>query len=132
MGIRSRNQVSAEFSSASISDIVFLLLIYFMLTSSFVKQSSIKIELPAGSSEKSSEGKNYVTVSSDGIYAWNQIKVDSREDLIPYLEEIFEDNDPENDIVTLRVDKQAVFEDAAFVIDKVAKYGGKVFILYKK
>ncbi|MEZ4825392.1 MAG: biopolymer transporter ExbD [Bacteroidia bacterium] len=74
MSIRSRNKVSAEFSSASISDIVFLLLIYFMLTSAFVEQVGIKVDLPTSSSDKPTEGKNFITVTDDGVFAWNQEK----------------------------------------------------------
>jgi biopolymer transport protein ExbD len=132
MSIRSRNKVSAEFSSASISDIVFLLLIYFMLTASFVKQSSLKVELPQGSSTKPSEGKNYVTITSDGAYAWNNTRVNTREEVAPYVEEILTDKDETNNVVSLRVDREAVFDDVAYFMDLVAQYEGKVFILTNK
>ena len=37
MGIKRRNKVSAEFSMSSLTDIIFLLLIFFMLTATLVK-----------------------------------------------------------------------------------------------
>ena len=43
MAIKSRHKTSPEFSMASMSDLVFLLLIFFMLTSNFVQQAGIKI-----------------------------------------------------------------------------------------
>ncbi|MEM6342307.1 MAG: biopolymer transporter ExbD [Bacteroidota bacterium] len=132
MAIRSRNKTSAEFSSASISDIVFLLLIYFMLTASFVKQSSLKVELPQGESVKPSEGKNYVTITADQTYAWNNQLLDTRDDLVPFIEEVLQDDDLENDVISLRLDRDAVVDDAVFVMDVVAKNDGKVFILTKK
>ncbi len=132
MAIRSRNKTSAEFSSASISDIVFLLLIYFMLTASFVKQSSLKVELPQGESNKPSEGKNYVTITADQTYAWNNQLLDTRDDLVPFIEEVLQDDDLENDVISLRLDRDAVVDDAVFVMDVVAKNDGKVFILTKK
>lgn len=132
MAIRSRNKTSAEFSSASISDIVFLLLIYFMLTASFVKQSSLKVELPQGSSEKPSEGQNYVTITAEQTYAWNNQLLDARDDLVPFIEEVLQDDDLENDVISLRLDRDAVVDDAVFVMDVVAKNDGKVFILTKK
>ncbi len=132
MSIRSNNKPIAEFSSASISDIVFLLLIYFMLTASFVKQSSLKVELPQGSSSKPSEGKNYVTITEDKAYAWNNIRVETREEIAPYIEEIMTDKDEENNVVSLRVDREAVFDDVAYFMDLVSQYGGKVFILTNK
>ena len=132
MAIRSRNKVSAEFSSASISDIVFLLLIYFMLTASFVKQSSLKVELPEGSSDIAGDRGNYITITEDQTYAWNNQLLDQRDDLIPFIEEVLQDDDLENDVISLRLDRQAVVEDAVFVMDVVAKNNGKVFILTRK
>jgi biopolymer transport protein ExbD len=132
MSIRSRNKVSAEFSSASISDIVFLLLIYFMLTSAFVEQVGIKVELPTSSSDRPTEGKGIVTVTDDGIFAWNQQKLEDKEELIPLIEAFLEDAGPDNNVITLRVDKQAVFEEAAFVMAVVAENEGKIVILTKK
>ena len=43
MGVKSRNKVSAEFSMSSLTDIIFLLLIFFMLTSKMVQ---INLDLP--------------------------------------------------------------------------------------
>ncbi len=132
MSIRSRNKPSSEFSSASIADIVFLLLIYFMLTSAFVEQVGIKVELPTSSSDKPTEGKNFVTVTEDGAFAWNQEKIAQREELIPLIEAVLQDDNPDNDVITLRVDKQSVFEDAAFVMALVAENEGKIVILTRK
>lgn len=132
MSIRSRNKVSAEFSSASISDIVFLLLIYFLLTSSFVTQASIKVDLPTSSSDKPSPGKNYVTVAQDGVFAWNEKKLTDREELRPFIEEVLQDDDPENDVITLRIDKEVLFDEAAFVMAIVAENEGKIVILTER
>ena len=46
MSLRSRNKVSANFSMSSMTDIVFLLLIFFMLTSTLVSPNALKLLLP--------------------------------------------------------------------------------------
>ena len=46
MRLRSRNKVSANFSMSSMTDIVFLLLIFFMLTSTLVSPNALKLLLP--------------------------------------------------------------------------------------
>ena len=51
MAIQMRNKRSAEFSMASMSDLVFLLLIFFMLTSTLVSPNAIKLLLPNSSSK---------------------------------------------------------------------------------
>ena len=51
MGLRSRNKVSANFNMSSMTDIVFLLLIFFMLTSTLVTQNALELVLPQSSSK---------------------------------------------------------------------------------
>ena len=46
MNLRSKNKVSANFSMSSMTDIVFLLLIFFMLTSTLVSPNALKLLLP--------------------------------------------------------------------------------------
>lgn len=43
-----RSKVKAEFSMASLTDIIFLLLIFFMITSTLVNPNSLKLLLPKG------------------------------------------------------------------------------------
>ena len=47
MAIKSRNKVEPAFNSSSMSDLVFLLLIFFMLTSTLVAPNAIKLMLPS-------------------------------------------------------------------------------------
>jgi biopolymer transport protein ExbD len=60
MAIQTRNKRKAEFSMASMSDLVFLLLIFFMLTSTLVAPNAIKLLLPNSSSK--TMAKQTVTV----------------------------------------------------------------------
>ena len=46
MNLRNRNKVSAEFNMSSMTDMVFLLLIFFMLTSTLVTTSALDVILP--------------------------------------------------------------------------------------
>lgn len=64
MNLRGRNKVSAEFNMSSMTDIVFLLLIFFMIASTtIVSNNALDLVLPK-SSGKSDEVKN-VSVSID-------------------------------------------------------------------
>ena len=46
MALKSKNKVSANFNMSSMTDIVFLLLIFFMLTSTLVTQNALDLLLP--------------------------------------------------------------------------------------
>lgn len=63
MNLRSRNKVSAAFNMSSLTDIIFLLLIFFMLTSTLVNPNALKLLLP--SSDNKTKAKMNLTVSID-------------------------------------------------------------------
>ena len=62
MAIRSRNKVDASFSMSSMTDIVFLLLIFFMVTSTLIAPNALKLLLPK-SSHQTKANKPLTTVS---------------------------------------------------------------------
>jgi biopolymer transport protein ExbD len=68
MAIRTRNKLNASFSMASMSDLVFLLLIFFMLTSTLVAPNAIKLLLPQSSSK--TMAKQTVTVYINEKYEY--------------------------------------------------------------
>ncbi|BDS10799.1 ExbD/TolR family protein [Aureispira anguillae] len=57
MGLKKRTKVSAEFNMSSLTDIIFLLLIFFMLTSSLVSPTAINLKLPNSSKSTPSKQK---------------------------------------------------------------------------
>lgn len=61
--MKSRNKVSAEFSMSSLTDIIFLLLIFFMLTSSMVQ---VNVELPKSDSKTVAPTDLAVMLSKSG------------------------------------------------------------------
>ena len=63
MALRSRNKVTANFNMSSMTDIVFLLLIFFMLTSTLVSPNALKLLLP-NSKSKTLE-KQTISISID-------------------------------------------------------------------
>ena len=71
MGIHRRNKTSAEFSMSSLTDIIFLLLIFFMLTSSLVQ---ISIQLPESDSKTVAPTDLAVMITKDGTFSVNGIK----------------------------------------------------------
>ncbi len=63
MAIKSRNKRNIDFNSSSMSDLVFLLLIFFMLTSTLVAPNAVKLLLPSSKSKTMS--KQTITVYVD-------------------------------------------------------------------
>ncbi|MBR1792497.1 MAG: biopolymer transporter ExbD [Bacteroidales bacterium] len=67
--IRSHNQLQIESNSSTMSDLVFLLLIFFMITSTLISPNAVKLLLPESSSR--TMAKQNVTVYIDENNAFN-------------------------------------------------------------
>ena len=83
MGLKKRGKVSAEFSMSSLTDIIFLLLIFFMLTSKLVTIEDY--ELPESDSTTVAPTNIVAQVRTSGKI---QIKVDGKEKQVRSTREI--------------------------------------------
>ncbi len=66
MGLKRRNKVSAEFSMSSLTDIIFLLLIFFILTSTLVSPNALNLKLPSSSSTTVAPSSIPVSITRKG------------------------------------------------------------------
>lgn len=122
MAIQMRNKRDTNFSMASMSDLVFLLLIFFMLTSTLVAPNAIKLLLPTSSSKTMS--KQTITVY---VNKARNIFVEERRVDPANLENVIYSqirNEDQASIV-LRSDKTAPVQDIVTVIDAVNEINRK-------
>ena len=128
MPIRTRNKLSVTFSMASMSDLVFLLLIFFMLTSTLIAPNAIKLLLP-GSSNKTM-AKQTVTVYINDMQQYfveeNQVQEGTLEGEINRTLS----GQTEGTIV-LRADKTVPVQDIVNVIDAVNEINRKTGTKHK-
>ena len=68
MGIKRRVRVKPEFNLAAMIDIIFLLLMFFMLTSKFVTPNALNLQLPSSSSKTMASPDLAVSVNVKGDY----------------------------------------------------------------
>ena len=68
MSISNRNKVRINFSAVGMSDIVFLLLLFFMLTSTLVQPTALKLLLPKGTTQTSGRPMTTVSITKDHQY----------------------------------------------------------------
>ncbi|NOX85358.1 MAG: biopolymer transporter ExbD [Chlorobi bacterium] len=122
MAIEMRNKRDTQFSMASMSDLVFLLLIFFMLTSTLVAPNAIKLLLPNSNSKTMS--KQTVTVY---INKARDIYVDDRRVEPANLQNIIysQIRNEQSASVVLRSDKTVPVQDVVTVIDAVNEINRK-------
>ena len=68
MSLKRRNKISPAFSMASMTDIIFLLLIFFMITSTMVTPNAIKVLLPQGKQQTSAKPLTRVIIDQNLNY----------------------------------------------------------------
>ena len=116
--IRSQNKIKIETNSSSMSDLVFLLLIFFMITSTLISPNAVKLLLPESNSK--TMARETVTVYIDenhNFFVDNDVPI-AVDELESFIRTSI-GNEVEDACVTLRADKNVPVQDVVQVIDAV-------------
>ena len=124
MNLRPKSRISTEFNASSMTDIVFLLLIFFIIISSIVKDPALKLVLPKGVNNVNpvnkviivSIDKNLNYAIDDYKTTYSQLSSDLQNQL----------NNFPNATVSIRGDKNIRYEDVMNVVMMTDKLGAKV------
>ena len=72
---RNRQRENVDINLASLIDVVFVLLLFFVVTTTFTRETQLRVELPEAASATQApaeEGKRVeITISADGVYSVN-------------------------------------------------------------
>ena len=79
MGLESKHKVETAFSMSSMTDIIFLLLIFFMLTASFITPSGLPVNLPTSKSSTITLQKVTVSITADLDYYVNDRRINKND-----------------------------------------------------
>lgn len=128
MNLRSRNKVSADFSMSSMTDIVFLLLIFFMLTSPAITPEALDLILPKAKGKSTNVQSISVSITKD-----LQFYVDSERVSSSTLESILKTRlagEAEPTII-LRAEQGVPIEKAVNVMDIANRNKYKIILAVK-
>lgn len=125
MNLRGRNKISPEFSMSSMTDIVFLLLVFFLLTSPAITPDALDLILPKAKGKTSNVQKASVSITKDGAYYVNKERV-SEYSLEKELKSAL--SGQEEPTLILRAEEGVPIEDAVFVMDIANKNNFKVVL----
>ena len=123
MQFRIKTYIKPVINIASLVDVLFLLLIFFMVTSAFVEQPNIKLELPATRhSEVSKVERTVLTISRDGQLFLKEKPVD-KQNLEKELRRLMLDTG--DDVLVLKADKMVPYGDVVDIMDYAKGAGFK-------
>jgi len=122
MAIKMQNKIDTTFSATSMSDLVFLLLIFFMLTSTMVSPNAINLVLPKSTSDKQLVSKNIeVYINEELQYFVNPEGSSAQpiayEELLPALQDAAGKDNSDNKSIILRADKSVPVENVVALMD---------------
>jgi biopolymer transport protein ExbD len=126
MNFGKRNKVSPEFSMSSMTDIVFLLLIFFMLTAN--SPNALDMILPKAKGKSTNKQKVTVSIRKDNTYYVNGKKVNFKE-IEPTLQNILKN--AEEPVILLQAENVVPFEQPISIMDIANRNKYKVIVAVK-
>ena len=114
MALRSRNKVTPNFNMSSMTDIVFLLLIFFMLTSTLVSPNALKLLLPSSKAKTLEKQTISISITKDIQFYINENPV--LENTIEQELKLIINNEQEPAII-LHTDKSVAIQHVVKVMD---------------
>jgi len=125
MNLRGRNKVTPEFNMSSMTDIVFLLLIFFMLASTLVTTNAIDILLPKASGKTENKKSVAVSITKDLKYYIDQKLVGESVLENQLITALSKDEQP---TIVLRAEKSVPVEHVVKVMDIANRNKYKVIL----
>ena len=126
MKLRWRNQIKPEFNMSSMTDVVFLLLIFFMIASTLAKQlNTIEVKLPQGEGKTENRNTVAVTINNRNQFYINAERVQKgalETELIQILSSV------KTPSLVLRTEQQVAIQEVVYVMNIANKNGIKVVL----
>jgi|TARA_B110000858_G_scaffold78063_1_gene90536 biopolymer transport protein ExbD len=114
MNLRGRNKINPTFNMSSMTDIVFLLLIFFMLTSTLVTVSAIDVLLPKAGGKTENSNSIAVSITNKSLFYIDKTKVSATNLESEILRKIGIDKQK---TIIIRGDKEVPYRNIMKVID---------------
>ena len=128
MELRSRNKVDPSFSMSSMTDLVFLLLIFFIILSTMVSPYALPVDLPNSSNKSKEKQTVALRIDADLIYSVGNkiIQADNLENELKGALSVYEDKS-----VVLHVDKAVPTGQTVEVLDIAKRNKWKIVLATK-
>ena len=123
MKLKGRNKISPEFSMSSMTDIVFLLLIFFLLTSN--SPNALDLILPKAKGKTTNTQQVSVSIDTDLRYFLNEKLVEKSQLEAVLIQELSAQDAP---TIILRAAESIAIKEAVFVLDLANRNQFKVIL----
>jgi biopolymer transport protein ExbD len=130
MALKRRNKVNAAFSMSSMTDIVFLLLIFFMVTSTLIAPNALKLLLPESNNQTAAKPITTISIRKDLTYYINDngdMKRVAFQEIEPFLQNKYGNGN--NDVfISLHMDKTIPVDEMVKMMNIAMRNGYKMIL----
>ena len=129
MALKRRNKVNVNFSMASMTDIVFLLLLFFMITSTQVAPNALKLLLPQSNNQTIAKAITTISITADLKYYINEegnLRNVAFSEIEPFLQKMIKQN--EETYLALHADKTVPIEQVVNVMNIAKRHQIKMIL----
>lgn len=131
MALKRKTKIADTFSMASMTDVIFLLLIFFLVTSTIIVPNTIKVTLPTSSPQSAPETPSVrITLTPDLRYYMSidrSAPVELTQEALKEQLGIFAAEHPEA-FVSIQADEQVPYKEVVAVINAAARASLKVVL----
>lgn len=130
MALKKRNKVNAAFSMSSMTDIVFLLLIFFMVTSTLIAPNALKLLLPQSNNQTAAKPITTISITKDLKYYINNdgsLKSVTFQEIEPFLQNRYGVGNDEI-YISLHADKTVPIEEVVKVMNMARRNKYKMIL----
>ncbi len=130
MALKRRNKVNASFSMSSMTDIVFLLLIFFMVTSTLIAPNALKLLLPQSNNQTAAKPITSISITKDLKYYINDsgsLKRVSFQEIEPFLLNKFGTGN-DDIFISLHTDKSVPVEEVVKIMNIARRNSYKMIL----
>ena len=126
MNLKGRNKITPEFSMSSMTDIVFLLLIFFMIASTLAKNlDTIDVKLPKAMGKTENRNNIAVTINNKNQYFIDSKQVSKRNIESKLIDKL---KDVTNSAIVLRAEQKVPIDQVVFIMNFANKNGVKIVL----
>lgn len=129
MALKRRNKVDVNFSMASMTDIVFLLLLFFMITSTMVAPNALKLLLPQSDNQTIAKAVTTISITADLKFYINvdgDLKRIAFSEIEPYFQKVIKKD--EETYIALHADKSVPIEQVVNVMNIAKRHQIKMIL----
>ena len=126
MKLRGRNEIKPEFNMSSMTDVVFLLLIFFMIASTLAKQlHTIDVKLPQANGKTENRNTVAITITNSNQFYLDSDKISKQRLEALLIKALSTFKTPS---IVLRTEKKVAIDQVVYVMNIANKNGIKVVL----